>query len=260
MKVISVALLIAALTFGSAVAARAAAPVFAAEWEVARGLQKVVLPNAPAKSESGLAIVKVRIDQAGAVVSAKTQLGDKDLSKVVEPALASWHYRSFDYQGKKIEIETYVSVVYSKEENRFFVQGANCVYYGPPAAQFDVGDVKGESDGANGVGRIEVPGDSDVAAPSREMLVPADVLAAKAIDRPQPAYPEAAAKVSATGDVTVRVVVSKSGQVVYAAPVDGHRLLHGDAVRAARRWRFSPTMRDDKSVDVIGSIVIRFRR
>jgi TonB family protein len=259
MKVISVGFLVAALTFGSTVVGRASAPIFAAEWEVARGLEKVQFPSAPAKAESGLAIVKVRIDQTGAVVSANTQLGDRELSKVVEPALASWHYRTFDYQGKKIEIETYVSIVYSKEENRFFVQGANCVFYGPPAARFDVADLKG-APGADGIGRIEIPGTADVTTPTGEMVVAADVLAGKAVDRPQPAYPAAAAKAGVIGDVTVKVVVGKSGLVIYAAPVDGHRLLGGEAVRAARRWRFSPTVRDDKSVEVIGDVTIHFRR
>jgi TonB family protein len=63
----------------------------------------------------------------------------------------------------------------------------------------------------------------------------------------------------ARGPVLVDVLVSESGEVLRARVASGHPLLHEDALAAARRWRFSPTLVDGEPVKVFGTIRIPFR-
>ncbi len=79
------------------------------------------------------------------------------------------------------------------------------------------------------------------------------VLNDKAISLPKPAYPPMAAT-RASGTVVVQVLIDEDGNVVSANPVSGHPLLHGAAVRAARRARFSPTLISGERVKVSGVI------
>lgn len=74
---------------------------------------------APSKPAGGLIVVKVRTDTTGAVVSAKSESGERDLASVVEPALLGWRYNAFEYDGSAMEVETYVCVVYEPSETRY---------------------------------------------------------------------------------------------------------------------------------------------
>lgn len=234
--------------------------IFAAQWEVAKGVQRIVLPAAPSKPAGGLIVVKVRIDTAGAVVSAKTESGERDLSSVVEPALLGWRYNPFQYAGAETEVDAHVCVVYEPSESRYYVQGDHCVLIGPPGSAANVRDIKEADKDAPGLRRMIVDPDNDPKWWQRRVDVPDNVVAGKAIHRPQPPYPESAKQARITGDVTTAVVVSRSGIVVYAAPIAGPNPLRAVSVEAARKWRFSPTTADGNAVVVVGSITFHFAR
>jgi TonB family protein len=80
----------------------------------------------------------------------------------------------------------------------------------------------------------------------------------KAIELPDPVYPDAAKLVKASGPVTVRVTVDEAGNVVSAAAVSGHPILRAAAVTAARAARFTPTLLDGQAVKVAGTLTYNF--
>jgi TonB family protein len=104
----------------------------------------------------------------------------------------------------------------------------------------------------------EMPG--SYSPPEPVQRVSGGVLAGKAIERPQPVYPQMARAAGIEGAVVVEVTVSESGSVISAHAVSGHPLLRDAAVQAARGWRFTPTVLSGKPVKVIGTITFNFRR
>jgi len=53
-----------------------------------------------------------------------------------------------------------------------------------------------------------------------------------------PVYPQLAILSATGGDVSVKVKVNKTGQVISTKLIEGHKLLQSAALEAARRWRF----------------------
>jgi len=67
-----------------------------------------------------------------------------------------------------------------------------------------------------------------------------EVMAAKLISAPPPAYPLLARMGHVRGQVTVQAIISSSGAVSAARALSGHRLLRGAAVAAVRQRRYRP--------------------
>jgi outer membrane biosynthesis protein TonB len=84
------------------------------------------------------------------------------------------------------------------------------------------------------------------------------LLKGKALELPPPTYPAIARVAHISGTVTVRVIIGTEGNVIAAAAIDGHPLLRGGSVGAARNARFTPTLYDGKPVKVIGDIHYNF--
>jgi TonB family protein len=53
-----------------------------------------------------------------------------------------------------------------------------------------------------------------------------------------PVYPMVAVYSSTTGEVTVKLTIDKTGAVISAKVIQGHRLLAASAEDAAKKWRF----------------------
>ena len=84
------------------------------------------------------------------------------------------------------------------------------------------------------------------------------VLVGSATRRIEPEYPVEARKTGTSGKVVVQVTIDEQGRVVSAIPVSGPEALRDAAVRAARRWRFSPTYLSGVAVRVVGEISFNF--
>ena len=93
----------------------------------------------------------------------------------------------------------------------------------------------------------------------KSQRVSGGVLAGKAIDKPQPVYPEMAKAAGIEGAVVVEVTLDEQGYVISARAVSGHPLLREAAVEAARGWRFSPTTLEGAAVKVIGTLTFNFK-
>lgn len=84
------------------------------------------------------------------------------------------------------------------------------------------------------------------------------VVRGNAITKVQPIYSAAAKRVQASGSVQVQVTISEEGRVIEATASDGHPLLRGAAIDAARKWVFKPTMLNGAPVKVQSTLTFVF--
>lgn len=94
----------------------------------------------------------------------------------------------------------------------------------------------------------------------KSVITTGGVMNGKAINLPKPVYSAAARAVNANGEVNVQITVDETGKVISASAVSGHPLLRGEAERAARGARFTPTLLTGQPVKVTGIIVYRFMK
>jgi len=86
-----------------------------------------------------------------------------------------------------------------------------------------------------------------------------EVMAARLLSAPPPTYPMMAEMTRIQGKVTVEAVVGKSGRVIRAQAISGHRLLRGAAVRAVYARRYRPYMLNDRPVNVATVVTVDFK-
>jgi TonB family protein len=126
----------------------------------------------------------------------------------------------------------------------------------PPAGS--AVDVEKDADDAAEDSEEAEPGAPAEAPTPDERTIDAGMLDAKAVSKPEPAYPPVAKAAGASGAVTVRVVVDETGHVVSAAAVSGHPLLRAAAVAAAKQARFEPSFISGKPLKVTGLLTYNF--
>lgn len=100
--------------------------------------------------------------------------------------------------------------------------------------------------------------DKEKARP-RKLVVSSGVLEATAIKKVQPLYPPEAKAAGVSGQVKIQILVSEKGSVIEAKTVEGHPLLRGSALDAARMWVFKPTELEGIPVKVVGILLFKFR-
>ena len=91
-----------------------------------------------------------------------------------------------------------------------------------------------------------------------ENAVVGDVEVGRALELPKPRYPLLARKAHVSGQVTVQLLIDVDGAVIEAVAINGHPLLYGVSVEAAKNSKFSPTKLAGKPVKVTGVIVYNF--
>lgn len=79
------------------------------------------------------------------------------------------------------------------------------------------------------------------------------------IYRVDPVYPPEAEQQRIEGEVKLRAIVGRDGTVQSVGVVDGPALLVPAAMDAVRRWRYAPTFKNGRSVEVEQEILIEFR-
>lgn len=85
------------------------------------------------------------------------------------------------------------------------------------------------------------------------------LMASRLLYAPRAAYPALAKMTHVQGKVMVEAVVGKSGQVIRAEAISGHRLLRGAAVREVYGRRYRPYVLDDRARDVATIVTVDFR-
>jgi TonB family protein len=89
-------------------------------------------------------------------------------------------------------------------------------------------------------------------------MISGGVLNSKAIELPEPEYPEEARRQHAIGRVIVSVIVDETGKVISAEVEDGQILFRRAALEAARKAKFKPTLVDGQPVKVSGVLQYKF--
>ncbi|TWT23453.1 TonB family protein [Luteimonas marina] len=107
------------------------------------------------------------------------------------------------------------------------------------------------------------PGDTPSPAPATAAQpggAPADASLPRPLSSPPPDYPAAALRAGASGNVVLRIEVGADGRPGSVEVVAGsrNRQLDRAAVRAVRRWRFQPAMRDGVAVPATVQQTISF--
>jgi TonB family protein len=87
---------------------------------------------------------------------------------------------------------------------------------------------------------------------------PTGVLNSRAIELPQPVYPEEAKAKHVTGTVKVAVTVDEQGNVIDAQAIEGPKELRAAAVEAAKKARFGQTRLHGALIKVYGELVYKF--
>jgi periplasmic protein TonB len=84
------------------------------------------------------------------------------------------------------------------------------------------------------------------------------VLQGKALRKVYPVYPAFAKAARVSGPVKVQVVINEQGEVTEADIVSGLPMLNLPSLRAARQWKFAPTLLEDRPVKVQGDLTFNF--
>jgi TonB family protein len=90
------------------------------------------------------------------------------------------------------------------------------------------------------------------------LQVSSGVLQGKALRRVTPFYPAFAKAARVSGSVKVQIVINEQGEVTEAETVSGHPMLHLPSLRAARQWKFAPSLLEDRPVKVQGDVTFNF--
>ena len=85
------------------------------------------------------------------------------------------------------------------------------------------------------------------------------LMASHLVYAPPPSYPMMAQMTRTQGRVTVEAVVGKSGRVIRAQAISGHRLLRGAAVREVYGRRYRPYTVNARPMDVATLVTVDFR-
>jgi protein TonB len=133
----------------------------------------------------------------------------------------------------------------------------------PPMSSGVVGGVPGGIPGGqlNGVigGIISSNSNIPVAAlvPKR-IRVSQGVIQGQCIHKVEPIYPKIALSARIQGQVLLRAVINKNGEVTELQVISGHPMLIPAAVEAVKQWRYRPYLLNGEAVEVETTITVTF--
>jgi protein TonB len=115
-------------------------------------------------------------------------------------------------------------------------------------------DVKGKGEVKSPkIGEVSIPGEG-------KGPYPGDTGAPGIESRVAPVYPKNASHRDLRGDVVIRVLVLSSGNIGKAevAKSSGYSILDESALRAVRKWKFKPRIKEGRPVDEWISVTVSF--
>lgn len=93
----------------------------------------------------------------------------------------------------------------------------------------------------------------------KDVILISDLVNGKAINLVKPRVTATIRSLGLRGSVKVKVLIGKNGRVISATGGTGHKLLLTQAIAAARRSTFSPTLLNGSPVKVRGLILYNFK-
>jgi TonB family protein len=183
--------------------------------------------TAKAAGVEGVVKVQVTIDENGNIESAQSFLEDSDNDELTtEKTDAKAALRE---AAERAALEAKFSPT--------LLSGVPVKVKGVIVYNFKLGGDETEQTTANGTGTGTLNG--------------------RAIELPNPEYPDAAKAVRASGIVKVQVTIDENGSVIAAKALSGHPLLQSSAVAAAQKARFEP-FGGKEPVKVVGIVTYNF--
>jgi protein TonB len=91
------------------------------------------------------------------------------------------------------------------------------------------------------------------------MAVSRDLIAPVAVSTVNPKYPDLARRTKTTGTVVLNLQIDASGKVVKATPVSGPAIFHGEAINAAKQWKYKPASLNGENVASQSTITFNFK-
>jgi len=85
------------------------------------------------------------------------------------------------------------------------------------------------------------------------------VTPAKLIAKVDPKYPDEARRQRVSGTVKLHAIIRKDGTVAELKVISGDSLLTQAAIDAVQQWRYSPTLLEDKPIEVDTIIEVAFQ-
>jgi protein TonB len=79
------------------------------------------------------------------------------------------------------------------------------------------------------------------------------------IQRIEPIYPPLARQARVQGDVVLKAIVSKEGEIKELELVSGHPMLAPAAIEAVKRWRYRPFLLNGEPIEVETLVTVMFR-
>jgi len=90
-------------------------------------------------------------------------------------------------------------------------------------------------------------------------MVGGDVKPPKTVSSDPVEYPQIARQAGVQGNVVVRIVIDKAGNVIDARALSGPALLRDAAVRALRQRKYAPSKLNGNPISVVMLVTIQFR-
>ncbi len=94
--------------------------------------------------------------------------------------------------------------------------------------------------------------------PPERIQVDNEVQQANLVRQVKPPYPPLARQARIQGAVILEAIISRQGKVDQLRVISGHPLLVQAALDAVRQWKYRPTIRNGKSVEVVTTITVNF--
>jgi TonB family protein len=209
-----------------------------------------VMPVYPAIAKSahisGTVMLHAIISKDGSIETLEYISGPQILMKSAMDAVRQWRYKPTTLNGRAVEVDTTISVVYTLE-NKNPVPPAESTM--PPAVPQNPSGISGfEGTAAN------CPGDGLV-----RVLISPKAQAARLKEKTEPAYPEEARKAGIEGVVLFHAIIAKDGSIEELTLEDGDPLLAKAAEEAVRKWRYEPLTYEDRPAEVDTAIAVKFK-
>jgi len=174
----------------------------------------------------GTVVLKIVIAKSGDVQDVQLVSGHPMLAPAAIAAVKQWKYQPYLVNGDPADVETAVQVNFKIADDTSALQG------GVPAQ------------GSAGSSSETV----GLAAP--RVRVSEAVMRSFRIVKVDPIYPPSAIQEALQGQVTLDVLIDKSGDVAKISVMSSHPVFAQPAIDAVKQWRYTPYLLNGEPVDV----------
>ena len=184
----------------------------------------------------GFVLLNVRIDKDGNVADFSLVGGHPLLVQAAMDAVKQWKYQPYLLNGAPTEVETTVHL-------RFDSSGGGNVIE-PEAVMPELAPA--------------IPADTSGPGLAKRVRISQGVAMALVADKVPPEYPAEAREQHIQGNVLLRVIVGKEGNVENVQLISGHPLLAAAAIDAVKQWKYRPYLLNGEPVEVQTQVLVNF--